>query len=95
MKKQARAPTSAVEYVEQARQFLKVCVHSQHIPGVLHAKEGQKCGTHEHIVHRDGRICDQEHQKTEIMDYNTTKGGAGNLDKLVTAAKGEPNAGHL
>lgn len=37
-------------------------------------------------LHRDGRICDQEHQKPEIiMDYNATKGGVENLDKLVTA----------
>ena len=37
-------------------------------------------------LHRNGRICDQEHQKPEIiMDYNATKGGVDNLDKLVTA----------
>ena len=37
-------------------------------------------------LHRDGRICGQEHQKPEmIMDYNATKGGVDNLDKLVTA----------
>ncbi|XP_070300249.1 piggyBac transposable element-derived protein 4-like [Salvelinus sp. IW2-2015] len=36
-------------------------------------------------LHRDRRICGQEHQKTEIiMDYNATKGGVDNLDKLVT-----------
>ncbi|XP_045571390.1 uncharacterized protein isoform X2 [Salmo salar] len=36
-------------------------------------------------LHRDGRICGQEHQKLEIiMDYNATKGGVDNLDKLVT-----------
>ena len=36
-------------------------------------------------LHRDWRICGQEHQKTEIIiDYNATKGGADNLDKLVT-----------
>ncbi|XP_070992443.1 piggyBac transposable element-derived protein 4-like [Oncorhynchus clarkii lewisi] len=36
-------------------------------------------------LHRDGRICGQEHQKTEIiMDYNATKGGVENVDKLVT-----------
>lgn len=36
-------------------------------------------------LHRDGRICGQEHQKPEIiMDYNATKGGVDNLDKLVT-----------
>uniref|UniRef100_UPI003AAE7D3F piggyBac transposable element-derived protein 4-like n=1 Tax=Centroberyx gerrardi TaxID=166262 RepID=UPI003AAE7D3F len=36
-------------------------------------------------LHRDGRLCGQEHQKTEIiMDYNATKGGVDNLDKLVT-----------
>ncbi|TWW67475.1 UDP-glucuronosyltransferase 1-6 [Takifugu flavidus] len=37
-------------------------------------------------LHRDGRMCDQEHHKPEIiMDYNATKGGVDNLDKLVTA----------
>lgn len=37
-------------------------------------------------LHRDGRICGQEHQKPEIiMDYNATKGGVDNMDKLVTA----------
>lgn len=37
-------------------------------------------------LHRDGRICDQEHQKPEvIMDYNATKGGVDNMDKLVKA----------
>lgn len=37
-------------------------------------------------LHRDGRICGQEHLKPEIiMDYNTTKGGVDNMDKLVTA----------
>jgi hypothetical protein len=36
-------------------------------------------------LQRDGRICGQEHQKPEIiMDYNSTKGGVDNLDKLVT-----------
>lgn len=36
-------------------------------------------------LHRDGRICGQEHQKPEIiMDYNATKGGVDNMDKLVT-----------
>jgi hypothetical protein len=36
-------------------------------------------------LHRDGRICGQEHQKPEIiMDYITTKGGVDNLVKLVT-----------
>lgn len=37
-------------------------------------------------LHRDGRLCGQEHQKPEmIMDYNATKGGVDNLDKLVGA----------
>ncbi|XP_034048225.1 piggyBac transposable element-derived protein 1-like [Thalassophryne amazonica] len=37
-------------------------------------------------LHGDGIICDQEHHKTEIiMDYNATKGGVDNMDKLVTA----------
>jgi len=37
-------------------------------------------------LHGDGRICDQEHHKPEIiMDYNATKGGVDNMDKLVTA----------
>eukprot|EP00066_Takifugu_rubripes_P014261 XP_011603527.1 PREDICTED: piggyBac transposable element-derived protein 4-like [Takifugu rubripes] len=37
-------------------------------------------------LHRDGRMCDQEHHKPEIiMDYNATKGGVDNMDKLVTA----------
>lgn len=37
-------------------------------------------------LHRDGRVCDQEHQKPEIiMDYNATKGGVDSMDKLVTA----------
>uniref|UniRef100_A0A669C9C5 PiggyBac transposable element-derived protein domain-containing protein n=1 Tax=Oreochromis niloticus TaxID=8128 RepID=A0A669C9C5_ORENI len=37
-------------------------------------------------LHRDGRVCDQDHQKPEIiMDYNATKGGVDNMDKLVTA----------
>ncbi|CAK6975328.1 piggyBac transposable element-derived protein 4-like [Scomber scombrus] len=37
-------------------------------------------------LHRDGQLCDQEHRKPEmIMDYNATKGGVDNLDKLVTA----------
>ena len=43
-------------------------------------------------LHRDGRICGQEHQKPDqeqqnpeiIMDYNVTKGGVDNSDKLVT-----------
>ena len=36
-------------------------------------------------LHRDGRICGQEHQKTEIiMDYNATKGGVDNLNKLLS-----------
>lgn len=36
-------------------------------------------------LHRDGRICGQEHQKPEIiMDYNATKGGVDNMDKLVS-----------
>ena len=36
-------------------------------------------------LYRDGRICSQEHQKPDIiMDYNATKGGVDNLDKLVT-----------
>ena len=36
--------------------------------------------------HRDGRISDQEHHKPEIIvDYNATKGGVDNMDKLVTA----------
>ena len=35
-------------------------------------------------LNRDGRICGQEHKKTEIiMDYNATKGGVDYLDKLV------------
>jgi hypothetical protein len=37
------------------------------------------------MLHKDGRICGQEHQKPEItMDYNATKRGVDNLDKLVT-----------
>ena len=37
-------------------------------------------------LHRDGRICGLEHQKPEIiMDYNATKGGVDNMDKLVSA----------
>ncbi|XP_034390351.1 piggyBac transposable element-derived protein 4-like [Cyclopterus lumpus] len=37
-------------------------------------------------LHRDGRICGLEHQKPEIiMDYNATKGGVDNMDKLVAA----------
>lgn len=37
-------------------------------------------------LHGDGRISDQEHHKPEIiMDYNATKGGVDNMDKLVTA----------
>ncbi|XP_061748466.1 uncharacterized protein LOC133546685 [Nerophis ophidion] len=37
-------------------------------------------------LHGEGRICDQEHHKPEIiMDYNATKGGVDNMDKLVTA----------
>ncbi|XP_060792618.1 piggyBac transposable element-derived protein 4-like [Neoarius graeffei] len=37
-------------------------------------------------LHRDGRICGQDHQKPEmILDYNATKGGVANLDKLVTS----------
>ncbi|XP_056290507.1 uncharacterized protein LOC130206515 [Pseudoliparis swirei] len=37
-------------------------------------------------LHRDGRICGLEHQKPEIlMDYNASKGGVDNLDKLVSA----------
>ncbi|XP_067088064.1 piggyBac transposable element-derived protein 4-like [Osmerus mordax] len=37
-------------------------------------------------LHRDDRICGQEHQKPEIiMDYNASKGGVDNMDKLVTA----------
>ncbi|KAM4584694.1 piggyBac transposable element-derived protein 4-like [Odontesthes bonariensis] len=37
-------------------------------------------------LHGDERICDQEHHKPEIiMDYNATKGGVDNMDKLVTA----------
>ncbi|KAM9770316.1 DNA polymerase delta subunit 4 isoform 1-T1 [Menidia menidia] len=37
-------------------------------------------------LHGDGRICDQEHLKPEIiMDYDFTKGGVGNLGKLLTA----------
>lgn len=32
-------------------------------------------------LHRDGKICGQEHQKT---NHNGTKGGVDNLDKLVT-----------
>jgi hypothetical protein len=37
------------------------------------------------MLHRDGRICGQEHKKTDIsMDYNATKRGVDNLDKLVT-----------
>ncbi|XP_071201069.1 piggyBac transposable element-derived protein 4-like [Salvelinus alpinus] len=36
-------------------------------------------------LHRNGRICGQEHEKREIiMDYNATKEGLDNLDKLVT-----------
>ncbi|TWW66962.1 hypothetical protein D4764_02G0000030 [Takifugu flavidus] len=41
-------------------------------------------------LHGDGRICDQEHHKPEIiMDYNATKGGVDNMDKLVTAYSGK------
>ena len=37
-------------------------------------------------LYRDGRICGQDYQKTEIvMDYNATKGGVKNMDKLVIA----------
>src|SRR4029434_2373785 len=37
-------------------------------------------------LHRNGRICGLEHQKPEIlMDYNATKGGVDNMDKLVSA----------
>ncbi|KAL1020716.1 hypothetical protein UPYG_G00003720 [Umbra pygmaea] len=37
-------------------------------------------------LHRDGRISGMEHQKPEmIMNYNATKGGVDNMDKLVTA----------
>lgn len=37
-------------------------------------------------LYRDERICGQVHQKPEIvMDYNATKGGMKNMDKLVTA----------
>ncbi|XP_060780363.1 piggyBac transposable element-derived protein 4-like [Neoarius graeffei] len=36
-------------------------------------------------LHRSGRICGQDHLKPEmVMDYNATKGGVDNLDKLVT-----------
>ncbi|XP_071235666.1 piggyBac transposable element-derived protein 4-like [Salvelinus alpinus] len=36
-------------------------------------------------LHRDGRICEQEHQKPEIiMNYKARKGGVNNLGKLVT-----------
>src|SRR4029434_5318671 len=37
-------------------------------------------------LHWDWRICGLEHQKPEIiMDYNATKGGVDNIDKLVSA----------
>lgn len=37
-------------------------------------------------LHGDGRICDQELHKPEIiMDYNATKVGVDNMDKVVAA----------
>jgi hypothetical protein len=47
-------------------------------------------GTGENVLlmstlHRDGKICGQEQQETEIIiDYNVTKGGVDNLDTLMT-----------